>query len=95
MTVPTRLALGRFGIVAVMDFNNLRRRRDRDRPDCWHIYCDDIYAGTIALAARPNGATEWQWSAGFYPGSKPGEIKTGTAPNFESARDAGQPVPLQ
>jgi len=54
-----------------MDFNNLRRRRDRDRPDCWHIYCDNIHAGTIALAGRPNGATEWRWSAGFYPGSRP------------------------
>lgn len=72
-----------------MDFNNLRRRRDRERPDCWHIYCDDIHAGTIALATgRPNAAIEWQWSAGFYPGSHPNEIKSGTAPTFEAAKAA-------
>ena len=69
-----------------MDFNTLRRRRDPHREDCWHIYCDDIHAGTIALAGRPNGATEWQWSAGFYPRSKAGEIKHGTADSFDEAR---------
>jgi hypothetical protein len=70
-----------------MDFNNLRRRRDKDRPDCWHIYCGDIHAGTITVATgRPNAVTEWMWSAGFYPGSKAGEIRTGCSPTFESAR---------
>jgi hypothetical protein len=72
-----------------MDFNNLRRRRDRDRPDMCHIFCGDVCAGYIALATgRPNAATEWTWSVGFYPGSRAGEIKTGTAPTFESARAA-------
>ena len=28
-------------------FTKLTRRRDPDRPDCWHVYCD-IRAGTIA-----------------------------------------------
>jgi hypothetical protein len=26
----------------------LTRRRYPERPDCWHIYCGDIHAGTIA-----------------------------------------------
>ena len=37
---------------------------------------------------RPNAATEWQWRAGFYPSSRPGEIKTGTADSFELAKAA-------
>jgi hypothetical protein len=48
-----------------------------------------IYAGTIAKAVGlPNGATQWTWQAGFYPGSKPGETKTGSADTFEAARAA-------
>lgn len=72
-----------------MDFNNLRRRRDPHRADCWHVFCDDIHAGTIALSVgRPNAQNEWTWSAGFYPGSRPNEIRHGTADSFESAKAA-------
>jgi hypothetical protein len=72
-----------------IDPTKLTRRRDPDRADCWHIYCADIHAGTIAKAVgMPNAVNHWNWSAGFYPGSKPGEIKSGSADTFESARAA-------
>ena len=49
----------------------------------------DIHAGSIAKAAgTPNAAVAWKWSCGFFPGSKPGEIKSGTADTFEEARAA-------
>jgi len=65
----------------------LTRRRDPDRPDCWFIYCGDIHAGTIAKAVgMPNAQNHWNWSAGFYPGSRPGEIKGGSAETFEKAK---------
>jgi hypothetical protein len=68
---------------------NLKRRRDPDRKDCWLVYCDHIHAGTIAKAAgTPNALVQWKWSAGFYPGSRPGEIETGNANTFEEARAA-------
>jgi hypothetical protein len=69
------------------DFNKLTRRRDPYRPECWRIYCGDICAGWIAKAVgMPNAMNLWTWSAGFYPGSGPGEIKGGTANTFEEAR---------
>ncbi|WP_426525626.1 hypothetical protein [Bradyrhizobium sp. McL0615] len=34
----------------------------------------------------PNAKNVWTWSAGFYPGSKPGSIKTGTAGTFDEAK---------
>jgi hypothetical protein len=53
------------------------------------VYCDDIHAGTIAKAAgTPNAIEQQKWSAGFYPGSGPGEIKQGSANTFEEARAA-------
>ena len=40
----------------------------------------DIGAGIIARSTgRPNAQEEWVCRAGFYPGSGPSEIKTGTA----------------
>jgi hypothetical protein len=41
-----------------------------------------------ALWEGANAQEDWQWSAGFYPGSRPGEIRTGTADSFEAARAA-------
>jgi hypothetical protein len=74
-------------VVRMMNFTDLRRRRDPDRPDCWFIYCGDIHAGTIAKAVgMPNAFNNWNWSAGFYPGSRPGETKTGCADSFEEAK---------
>ena len=67
----------------------LTRRPDPHRKDCWQIYAGDIHAGSIARAAgTPNAIVQWKWTAGFYPGSKPGEIKHGTADTFDQARAA-------
>lgn len=72
-----------------MDFSDLRRRPDPHRPDSWLIMCGDIHAGTIAKSVgRPDAQNEWTWRAGFYPGSKAGEIKTGNAASFDEAKAA-------
>ena len=72
-----------------LDPTKLTRRRDLDRADCWLIYCADIHAGIIAKAiGMPNAVNHWSWSAGFYPGSRAGEIKSGSAETFEAARAA-------
>jgi hypothetical protein len=69
-----------------LDITKLIRRRDPDHEDCWLVYCDDIHARTIARAAgTPNALVQWKWSA-VYPGSRPGEIETGTADTFEEPR---------
>jgi hypothetical protein len=68
---------------------NLTRRRDPHRPDCWHIHLDDVHVGTIAKAVGTPGAAEvWTWQCGFYPGSNPGDHRSGSAPSFEEARAA-------
>ncbi len=73
----------------IFDFTKLTRRRDANRPDCWQVYCGDICAGWIAKAiGMPNAQNDWTWSAGFYPGSGPGEIRSGCADTFEAARIA-------
>jgi hypothetical protein len=67
----------------------LTRRPDPHRKDCWLVYFGDIHCGTIARAAStPNAIVQWKWSCGFYPGSKLGEIKHGSADAFEQARAA-------
>ena len=73
--------------MTALDFTQLTRRADPDRADCWRIYRGDVCAGWIARSVgRPNAQNEWTWSAGFYPGSGPGEIKIGTADTFAEAR---------
>ena len=58
-----------------------------ERQDCWHIYFGDVHVGTIARCVGNPGAQEnWQWQCGFYPGSKPGEQRSGTALTFDQAR---------
>ena len=65
----------------------LTRRRSADRPDCWHIYYGDVQAGTIAMrTGNPHDTEPWEWICGFYPGSRPGEIQSGTSATFEDAR---------
>ena len=65
----------------------LTRRRSTESPDCWHIYCGDVQAGTIAMrTGNPHDTEPWEWICGFYPGSKPGEIQSGTSATFEDAR---------
>ena len=65
----------------------LTRRRPADRQDCWHIYYGDVHAGTITMrAGNPHDTDPWEWSCGFYPGSRPDEIQSGTSATFEDAR---------
>jgi hypothetical protein len=53
----------------------LTGRRSADRQDCWHIYYGDVHAGTIAMrSGNPHDTDLWEWSCGFYPGSRRGEI---------------------
>jgi hypothetical protein len=69
------------------DPSKLTRRRSADRPDCWHIYYGDVQAGTIAMrAGNPHDTEPWEWICGFYPGSHPGEIQSGTSETFDDAR---------
>jgi hypothetical protein len=69
--------------------NNLTRRRDPYRVECWQIYFADIHVGTIArTVGNPNAVPQWQWQCGFYPSSAPGEQRGGTARTFEEARAA-------
>jgi hypothetical protein len=34
----------------------------------------------------PNSAPQWGWSCGFYPGSEPGDHRSGVAETFDGAR---------
>lgn len=53
------------------------------------IYYGDVHVGGIGLrSGNPAESDPWQWRCGFYPGSRPGECTSGTAPTFESARTA-------
>jgi hypothetical protein len=65
----------------------LTRRRDPERAECWHVHFGDVHVGTIACCVgTPRAAPEWQWLCGFYPGSKPGEQRGGSAATFDQAR---------
>ncbi|WMT71103.1 hypothetical protein [Bradyrhizobium sp. Ash2021] len=65
----------------------LTRRLSKDRADCWLIYYGDVQVGAIAKSVgNPGAAPQWQWNCGFYPGSDPGECKTGRAAGFDEAR---------
>jgi len=65
----------------------ITRRRYPERQDCWHIYYGDVHAGTIAMrTGNPHDTDPWEWSCGFYPGSMPGEIQSGTSATFDEAR---------
>jgi hypothetical protein len=37
-------------------------------------------------AGNPNDNDPWEWRCGFYPGSRPGECRTGTAASLDEAR---------
>src|SRR6266852_4184087 len=66
----------------------LTRRRSLAAPDeCWHVYCGDARAGTIAIrTGMPPGEDPWCWACGFYPGCHPRECSNGTAGTFDQAR---------
>ena len=64
----------------------LTRRRYPDRTNCWHIYFRDVHVGTIARrVGQPHDQDPWQWLCGFYPGSEPGEQRSGNALTFDQA----------
>jgi hypothetical protein len=65
----------------------LTRRRYPERQDCWHVYFGDVHVGTIAArTGNPHDTDPWEWACGFYPGSRPGEYRSGTAATFDDAR---------
>jgi hypothetical protein len=65
----------------------LTRRRSDDRHECWQIYYGDVHAETIAMrVGNPSDTDPWEWICGFYPGSHPGEIQSGTSATFDDAR---------
>jgi hypothetical protein len=67
----------------------LTRKRVNDNPECWHIHYDGVRVGVIAeRSGNPNRTDRWPWDCGFYPGSNPGEQRTGTAATFDDARAA-------
>jgi hypothetical protein len=64
-----------------------RRRYPEVREECWHVFYGDVHAGTIAIRVGiPPGEDPWGWTCGFYPGSHPGEYRTGTGASFDEAR---------
>jgi hypothetical protein len=49
----------------------------------------DVHVGTIGIrSGNPTETDQWGWRCGFYPGSNPGECKSGTAASFDAARSA-------
>jgi hypothetical protein len=64
-----------------------RRRYPEARDECWHVYYGDVHAGTLAIrSGNPHDTEPWEWRCGFYPGSHPGECRSGTAKTFDQAR---------
>jgi hypothetical protein len=48
-----------------------------------------VRVGSIGLrSGNPTSTDPWDWSCGFYPGSKPGDCTSGTATTFWEARKA-------
>ncbi|RZM94767.1 hypothetical protein CWO91_39140 [Bradyrhizobium genosp. SA-3] len=68
-----------------------RRSKDDPHPETWLIYFGDVRIGVIGRRAGvPNSAPQWGWSCGFYPGTAPGEHRSGIAETFERARSGFQ-----
>jgi hypothetical protein len=45
-----------------------------------------VHAGTIAMrVGNPHDTDQWEWSCGFCPGSRPGEIQAGTSATLDDA----------
>ena len=66
---------------------NLTRPLHPDRADCWLVYYGDVHVGNIAPVIG-NSKPQWKWLCGFYPGSRPGEQRGGSAERFDQARAA-------
>jgi hypothetical protein len=65
----------------------LTRHPDRDRQDCWRVFYGDVCVGTVGRRTGV-GVDQWEWGCGFYPGTDPGEGRSGTGATFEAARAA-------
>jgi hypothetical protein len=64
-----------------------RRRNDDPRREGWIVLFGDVEVGRIGpRAGVPPNADQWGWLCGFYPGCEPGEHKSGSAPDFLTAR---------
>jgi hypothetical protein len=64
-----------------------RRRYPEARDECWHVYYGDVHVGTLAIrSGNPHDTPAWEWRCGFYPGSQPGECRSGTAASLDEAR---------
>jgi hypothetical protein len=58
-----------------------RRRYPEARED------GDVRAGTLVIrTGNPHDTEPWEWRCGFYPGSHPGECRSGTAASLDEAR---------
>jgi hypothetical protein len=63
------------------------RRRDPERPDCWHVYYGNVRIGVIAIRPGvPVDVDQWGWQCGFYPPSHRGRHIEDTAANLDQAR---------
>src|ERR1700730_7894486 len=48
-----------------------------------NIFYGDVHVGTIRkVEGLPS---QWEWRCGFYPGSEPGEYRSGSADQFDQA----------
>jgi hypothetical protein len=67
----------------------LTRKLINDRPLTWHVNFAGVRVGTITeRSGIPKSSDPWEWRCGFYPGSKPGDDRSGTAATFDEARFA-------
>lgn len=66
----------------------LTRRPDPHHAGSWYVYYGDVHVGTIAKVVDTSRVASWQWSVGFYPGTRPGEHRDGSASTFDEARAA-------
>jgi hypothetical protein len=63
----------------------LTRRRYPERPDCWHVFYDDVQVGTIAVqSGLPVSAPQWGWDVGI--SHAPHRGRAGYASSFDQAR---------
>jgi hypothetical protein len=69
-------------------FNSLRcpliRRRDPNRPECWHVYYGNVQVGTIARrVGNPHDTDPWERLCGLYLAAIP--VRNGTSGSFDQA----------
>jgi hypothetical protein len=67
----------------------LTRKQVNEQPERWHIRYAGVRVGLIQQrSGAPPSSNQWEWHCGFYPGSSPGEQRSGTAATFDQARAA-------